>query len=106
VERHKTRAHCGDGLHSRCRMPRGDYEMTTTREEAIIQLLRSRLSGDRRTAGDTIDVLIENGKVFLEGACDNAQTVEVARMIVEGTCGVGQVVDHLRVRAEQTAAYS
>jgi len=78
--------------------------MKTLKELAMVQLLQARLSSDSRTCGQTIDVLVEDGEVFLVGMCDNAETKETARMIVNGTYGVRNVVDQLDVRVKRTVA--
>jgi osmotically-inducible protein OsmY len=78
--------------------------MKTLKELAMVQLLQARLSSDSRTCGQTIDVLVEDGEVFLVGMCDDAQSKETARMIVNGTYGVRTVVDQLSVRVKRTIA--
>lgn len=77
--------------------------MKTLKELAMIQLLQARLSSDSRTCGQTIDVLVEDGEVFLVGMCDNAEAKETARMIVKGAYGIHSVVDQLDVRVKRTA---
>lgn len=72
--------------------------MKTLRQEAIIQILRSRLCSDQRTCGQTIDVVISNGDVELLGFCDSEEQKAAAEMIAGGTSGVRVVTDRLKVR--------
>ncbi len=72
--------------------------MRTVREEAIAQLLLSRLREDRRTCGQTIDIIIEEGDVILVGICDGVAQKEAAMMIADGLCGIGKIIDKLHVR--------
>ncbi|MCE5198702.1 MAG: BON domain-containing protein [Armatimonadota bacterium] len=72
--------------------------MKTVREEAIIQLIQSRLSQDRLTAGETIFVTLEDGDVVLIGWCDTEKQRIAALRIVTGTYGVRRVIDRIRVR--------
>ena len=72
--------------------------MRTLREEAIAQLVVSRLGRDSRTSGQTIDVLFEDGDLFLLGSCDSQAQRIAAKMIALGTYGVRRVADKLTVR--------
>lgn len=72
--------------------------MMTFKEEAIVQLIMSRLGADMRTCGQTIDVIVTDGEITLIGTCDSNDQKATARMIVLGTCGVKQVIDNVRVR--------
>ncbi len=72
--------------------------MRTLREEAVAQLVITRLSQDLRTSGQTIDVWMEDGELFLVGSCDSQTQAAAARMIALGTCGVRNVKDRLVVR--------
>jgi osmotically-inducible protein OsmY len=72
--------------------------MRTLREEAIAQLVLSRLSRDLRTSGQTIDVSIQDGELLLLGSCDSQAQRAAARMIALGTHGVRRVTDRLLVR--------
>lgn len=72
--------------------------MQTFVEEAIAQSIRRKLSEDQRTCGQTIDVIVANGDIFLVGWCDNEEEKRVAKFIVEGTYGVHSVIDNIRVR--------
>ena len=70
----------------------------TLREEAIAQLVIARLNLDSRTSGQTIDVLFEDGDLFLLGSCDSQAQRATAKMIALGTHGVRRVTDKLIVR--------
>ena len=72
--------------------------MNTLREEAIAQLVLSRLSQDRRTFGQTIDVSVVDSDIFLVGWCDSEDQKAAARMIALGTYGIRGVIDNVRVR--------
>ncbi|MHB9037183.1 MAG: BON domain-containing protein [Armatimonadota bacterium] len=72
--------------------------MKTVREEAIIQLVQSRLNQDRLTSGETIYVTLQNGDVLLVGWCDREEQIAAAERIVMGTFGVTRVVSRLRIR--------
>lgn len=72
--------------------------MQTFIEEAIAQSIRRKLGEDQRTCGQTIDVIVNNGDIFLVGWCDNEEEKLAAEFIVEGTYGVRSVVDNIRVR--------
>lgn len=72
--------------------------MQTFIEEAIAQSIRQKLSEDQRTCGQTIDVIVTNGDIFLVGWCDNEEEKLAAEFIVEGTYGVHSVIDNIRVR--------
>ena len=71
---------------------------TSLKEEALAQLLKSRLSSDMRTCGQTIEVFVANDDIILVGICDTDEQEEVARMIALGTCGVRHVTVNIRVR--------
>lgn len=70
----------------------------TLRDEAVTQLILSRLNSDLRTGGQTIDVYVANGDIFLIGVCDSEEQRATAEMIARGTCGAHMVVDNIRVR--------
>jgi len=72
--------------------------MRTLREEAIAQLVISRLSRDLRTSGQTIDVSVQDGELHLLGSCDSQAQKAAATMIALGTHGVRKVSDRLLVR--------
>ncbi|MGI6296802.1 MAG: BON domain-containing protein [Armatimonadota bacterium] len=73
--------------------------MQTLRDQAIAAIVRSRLDEDRDTGGQTIDVTVADGDLFLVGYCDNADQRISAVRIAKGTCGVKTVIDQIRVRA-------
>lgn len=72
--------------------------MKTLRDEAITQLILTRLSQDQRTYGQTIDVSVADGEIALIGWCDSEDQKIAASMIAQGTYGVRSVVDNVRVR--------
>lgn len=72
--------------------------MRTVRDEAIVQLIRSRLDADRRTGGQTIDVTIVDDEIVLVGECDSEEQRQIAVQIVSGMYGVRTVVNRIRVR--------
>ena len=72
--------------------------MKTLREEAIIQLVRSRLCQDQRVCGQMIDVSAVDGEVMLAGQCDSDEQKRIAEIIAKGTHGVRLVIDNVRVR--------
>ena len=72
--------------------------MKTLREEALTQSILRKLGEDMRTCGQTIDVLVVNGDIFLVGWCDSEEEKIAARFVVEGTYGVHTVINNIRVR--------
>lgn len=72
--------------------------MQTLREEAIIQLVRAKLGENRETYGQTIDVHVVDGDIFLIGWCDTEEARLTAIRIAKGTYGVRTVIDNIRVR--------
>ncbi|MEN6358049.1 MAG: BON domain-containing protein [Armatimonadota bacterium] len=72
--------------------------MRTIRDEALIQLVQSRLNQNRLTGGETIYVTLENGNVILVGWCDHEEQKIAAERIVSGTFGVTHVVSRIRIR--------
>lgn len=72
--------------------------MRTLKEEAVTQLILARLNEDRRTSGQTIDVVVVEGDIFLLGWCDTDDQRRTAEMIVRGLSGVRTVIDNVRVR--------
>ena len=71
------------------------------REQMMAGLIRMRLCEDRRTGGQTIDVLVVNGDVYLLGQVDSDDQREAAEKIVEGLFGVRQIVDEVVVRGHK-----
>lgn len=72
--------------------------MRTVRDEAITQVVASRLRGDRRIWGETIDVYVEGDTIYLVGLCDTEEQRRVAELVVLGVHGVRVVVNSIRVR--------
>lgn len=70
----------------------------TVKEEALIQLILSRLNQNRLTSGQTIDVVVVDGEVNLVGWCDTEEEKLAAEQIVRGTYGVRTVTVSIRVR--------
>jgi len=77
--------------------------MDTLREHAIAQIVLSRLNQDRRTYGQTIDVIVAGSEITLTGWCDSEEQKLTARMIANGTYGVRQVIDNVKVRRLSTS---
>lgn len=72
--------------------------MQTLRDHAITQIVRSRLGEDQDTSGQTIDVSVADGDLFLIGLCDSeGQRISAVR-IAKGAYGVRTVIDNIRVR--------
>lgn len=71
------------------------------RELMMAGLIRSRLSEDRRTGGQPIDILVANGDVYLLGRVDSDEQRKAAEAIVKGLVGVRQVVDEVIVRGHK-----
>lgn len=72
--------------------------MKTLREQAIAQMVIAKLSENRRTSGQTIDVAVNEGDVMLLGWCDSEDQRLIAAEITAGTYGVRSVIDKVRVR--------
>lgn len=72
--------------------------MQTLREQAIAELVKARLGGDQDTCGQTIDVSVADGDLFLVGWCDSEDQKVSAVRIAKGACGVRSVIDNIRVR--------
>lgn len=72
--------------------------MQTLRDEAITQIVRTRLGEDRDTCGQTIDVSVADGDLFLVGWCDSEGQRVTAVRIAKGAYGVRTVIDNIRVR--------
>jgi osmotically-inducible protein OsmY len=74
------------------------------REQMMAGLILSRLSEDRRTGGQPIDILVANGDVYLLGRVDSDDQRRAAEAIVKGLVGVRQVVDEVIVRGHKGGA--
>lgn len=72
--------------------------MQTLRDQAITQIVRTRLGEDQDTCGQTIDVSVADGDLFLVGWCDSDNQKVSAVRIAEGAYGVRTVIDEIRVR--------
>lgn len=73
----------------------------TIRNEAISGRVRQALAMDSRICGLPIGVRVSNGDVFLKGAVESLDQVNVVHFIVLGIPGVRHVnVDELNVKEE------
>lgn len=72
--------------------------METLRDQAITQIVRTRLGWDQDTCGQTIDVCVADGDLFLIGWCDSEGQRASAVRIAKGAYGVRTVIDNIRVR--------
>ena len=72
--------------------------MRTLQEEAIAQLVMSKLCNDQRTCGQTIDVYVVDGDLFLVGWCDKEEQKVAAEIIASGTYGIRTVIDKIQIR--------
>ncbi len=79
-------------------LPAEVHIMQTLRDQAITVIVRSRLDGDRDTGGQTIDVTVADGDLFLIGYCDSVDQRVSAIRIAKGTHGVKTVTDQIRIR--------
>ena len=70
----------------------------TLRDQAIAQMIGSRLRDDQSTCDQTIDVIVVGDKILLVGCCDTIKQKLAAQRIAMGTCGVSDVVDRIQVR--------
>ena len=72
------------------------------REQALAGIIRCRLSEDKRTSGQSIDVYVSNGDIFLLGTVDEDEQRDAAEVLVRGIIGVRGVVDRIKVRQHTT----
>lgn len=72
--------------------------MDTLRDQVITEIVRARLGEDQETCGQTIDVSVVEGDLFLIGWCDNEKQRVSAVRIAKGAYGVRAVIDKIRVR--------
>ena len=72
--------------------------MQTLRDQVITEIVRTRLGEDQETCGQTIDVSVADGDLFLIGWCDNDRQRVSAVRIAKGAYGVRAVIDNIRVR--------
>lgn len=68
------------------------------REQALAFTIRTKLAEDTRTYGQTIDVYVANGDIYLVGTCDSELQRLIAEEIIRGLPGVRHVVDNVRIR--------
>ena len=67
-------------------------------EQAVAIIIKSKLAEDTRTCGQTIDVYVAEGDIYLVGMVDSEQQRLVAGELVKGLPGVRHVVDNIRIR--------
>jgi len=72
--------------------------METLRDQVITATVLTRLGEDQETCGQTIDVSVADGDLFLIGWCDNDRQRISAVRIAKGAYGVRTVIDNIRVR--------
>lgn len=72
------------------------------KEQVLAGIIRSRLSEDKRTSGQSIDVYVADGDIFLLGTVDDETQRQTAEVIVRGIVGVREVVDRIRVRQQMS----
>jgi len=78
--------------------------MVSLREEAMALSIRSKLAEDTRTYGQTIDVYVANGDIYLVGTVDSEDQRLVANELVRGLPGVQRVVDNVQIRPARPAS--
>jgi len=72
--------------------------MDTLRDQVITEIVKARLGEDQDTCGQTIDVSVADGDLFLVGWCDSEKQRVSAVRIAKGAYGVRAVIDKIRVR--------
>lgn len=72
--------------------------MNTLRDLVLAQLILARLSEDKHTCGQAIEVSVVDSTVFLTGLCDSDEQRITAGIIAAGFGGIRIVVNRLRVR--------
>lgn len=72
--------------------------MPSVKDEAVVQIIRSRLREDTRTGDQMLEVHITDGTVVIVGYCDTVEQKAVALSITKGICGVGKVADLIKIR--------
>lgn len=72
--------------------------------EALVGLIRSRLTQDSRISALAIDVCCADGFVSLIGVVESAEQKKLAVDLVTGMIGVRNVKDELRIRAVSSGA--
>jgi len=72
--------------------------------EALMNIIRSRLTGDSRIAALMIDIGCAEGFVVLRGVVDSEEQRDIVVRLVTGLIGVRNVIDQLKVRTARPAA--
>lgn len=72
--------------------------MDTLRDQVITEIVKARLGENQETCGQTIDVSVADGDLFLVGWCDSEKQRVSAIRIAKGAYGVRAVIDKIRVR--------
>jgi len=72
--------------------------MDALRDQVITEIVKARLGEDQQTCGQTIDVSVADGDLFLIGWCDSDSQRVSAIRIAKGAYGVRAVIDQIRVR--------
>lgn len=72
--------------------------MNTLRDYVLAQLILARLSEDKHTCGQAIEVSVVDNTVFLVGLCDSEEQKNTAAILAAGFGGIRIVVNRLRVR--------
>lgn len=75
------------------------------KEQVLAGIIRSRLTEDKRTSGQSIDVYVVDGDIYLLGSVDDETQRQTARTIVRGIVGVREVVDRITVRQHVTVSH-
>ena len=71
--------------------------------QALVELIRSRLAQDNRIAAMMIDISCSEGYVSLVGTVDTSDQKTVALELVIGMIGVRNVKDELQIRKPRAA---
>jgi len=74
------------------------WDSVSLKEQVLAGVIRSRLSEDKRIAGQTIDVFVSDGDIVLLGTVDDESQRETADTLVRGIVGVREVTDRITVR--------
>ncbi len=77
--------------------------MDALRDHVITEIVKARLSEDQETCGQTIDVSVAEGDLFLIGYCDSEKQKISAVRIAKGIYGVRAVIDQIRIRRISTS---
>jgi osmotically-inducible protein OsmY len=75
--------------------------LMTIHDEALADIVRSKLAMDTRTGGLPISVRVSGGEVFLKGCVDSMEQVAIAEFIISGIPSVLHVhIDELKVKED------